>query len=263
MSKETSQELFKVDNAPPLVPIGAQDFDVLRILPEGIFLAIRDKNSPDVAPLYMFGFCNPAFARMVDGEAEELLGKSLDSIFSVTNRTAVNNAMKSVEDTDVRTSVDIVLGETPRQRFWRLTLVPHKEGVIALVNDRTAHISRESYLEDRAVKLIDQSNVLESSRDDLENEVLRLRTKLKDMERAAKFDSVSGLPNRAYFLERAGAEFQRSQRYDHDMSLVILRIQGLSDITKNQGQDARARVLTSFGQVCETVCRGGMDIAGR
>ena len=263
MSDKTTRDLIKIAEAPPLVPVGARDFGVLRILPEGIFLAVREQNSSSVAPLYVFGFCNPAFARMTELEADTLLGQSLDTVFSVTNSTAIGNGLKHVEDTGIRTSVDIVLGKTPRQRFWRLTLVPHDDGVIALVNDRTAHISRENYLEDRAIKLIDQSNILESSRRDLEDEVLRLRSKLKDMERAAKFDSVSGLPNRAYFLERAGAEFQRSQRYAHDMALVVMRIQGLSDIAKKQGVDVSSRVLTSFGQICETVCRGGMDIAGR
>ena len=263
MSNKATKELVKVAKTPPLVPVGARDFGVLRILPEGIFLAIRDKNSSDKTPSYVFGFCNPAFAEMTEMKDDVLIGRSLDSVFSTADNKAVENGLKHVEDTGVRTSIDIVLGKTPRQRFWRLTLVPHDDGVIALIDDRTAHISRENYLEDRAVKLIDQSNALESSRKDLETEVLRLRSKLNDLERAAKFDAVSGLPNRTYFLERSGAEFQRSQRYAHDMALVVMRIQGLSDIAKKQGVDASNRVLSSFGQICETVCRGGMDIAGR
>jgi diguanylate cyclase (GGDEF)-like protein len=263
MPNKTTKDLVKIAEVPSLVPVGARDFGVLRILPEGIFLAVRDKKSSDVAPVYMFGFCNPAFARLAKLEADAMVGQSLDTAFQAANHTAIGKGLKHVEDTGIRTSVDIALGKTPHQRFWKLTMVPHDDGVIALVNDRTATISRENYLEDRAVKLIDQSNVLESSRRDLEGEVLRLRAKLNDMERAAKFDSVSGLPNRTYFLERAGAEFQRSQRYAHDLALVVFRIQGLADITKKQGAEVGNRVVTSFGQICETVCRGGTDIAGR
>ena len=101
------------------------------------------------------------------------------------------------------------------------------------------------------------------SRNDLEVEVLKLRQAVAAMERAETVDRVSGLANRAKFLDLANAEFARCRRYDHNMTLVVTDIVGLDQVFSRHGSEAADQVVMSVSQMCYGASRMGVDILGR
>lgn len=101
------------------------------------------------------------------------------------------------------------------------------------------------------------------SRNDLEKEVLSLRETLKAMKRGETTDKVSGLSNRATFLDTANAEFARSRRYNHDLSLVVTDMLGLAKIADAHGDEAVDHTIMAVAQMCVSSSRYGVDVLGR
>ncbi len=99
-----------------------------------------------------------------------------------------------------------------------------------------------------------------SSHHELENELANLRKQIENLKRLSKFDEISGLPNRAHFLERAAAEFSRTGRYSHDLSMVLI---WLDDKHRHDEQTTDKQMVTGLSQICESVSRNGIDIMGR
>jgi len=83
------------------------------------------------------------------------------------------------------------------------------------------------------------------------------------MKRAGTVDKVSGLSNRSTFLEQAQAEFNRSRRYDHHLTLVVTDIIGLERIARDAGETAPDQVITAIAQMCLSSSRFGVDVLGR
>lgn len=113
-----------------------------------------------------------------------------------------------------------------------------------------------------SVKVV-TDNLSKISRTDLEKEVLRLRQSLNAMQRAETVDKVSGLSNRGNFLDQAQAEFNRSRRYEHDLTLVVTDIIGLDRIARDAGESAPDQVITAIAQMCLSSSRFGVDVLGR
>jgi len=90
-----------------------------------------------------------------------------------------------------------------------------------------------------------------------------LRHRVKKLERTANFDADTGLPNRAYLLERGAAEFQRSRRYGHALSIAVAEVHGFYKIVQSHGASSGDKAMAGLAQVCESACRAGTDIAGR
>ncbi|MEE9313417.1 MAG: GGDEF domain-containing protein [Rhizobiaceae bacterium] len=101
-------------------------------------------------------------------------------------------------------------------------------------------------------------------RDQLVAEVSRLKGLLADMRsRNDVMDPISGLPKRARFMELAAAEYNRTRRYEHKLTLVVATIAGHQRIMKTMGEDAADQVITSVAEICTSSTRFGVDILGR
>ncbi len=100
-------------------------------------------------------------------------------------------------------------------------------------------------------------------RDFLEQEVLRLREMVSAMQRGATVDAVSGVLNRSAFLDQANAEFARSRRYGHALTLCITDIVGLARIVREHGDHAGNQVVMAVTQMCTSSSRFGVDVLGR
>ena len=83
------------------------------------------------------------------------------------------------------------------------------------------------------------------------------------MKRGQTTDEASGLNNRATFLDIANAEFSRSRRYDHDLTLVVTDVIGLEKITEQHGYEALDQTMMAVGQMCLSSRRFGVDVLGR
>lgn len=106
--------------------------------------------------------------------------------------------------------------------------------------------------------------VEEMNRKQLEGEVKRLKGLLTEMRtRVDVNDKVTGLPKRARFMELAGAEFNRTRRYNHDLTLVVAKVSGHQRVLKKYGEEAADHVMTCVAEMCTSSTRLGVDILGR
>lgn len=101
------------------------------------------------------------------------------------------------------------------------------------------------------------------SRHDLEREVAELRHLVKEMKLGKTVDDVSGLSNRGNFLDQANAEFSRSRRYDHELTLVVTDVLGLDRHTQAHGDGASDQIIMAVAQMCLSSSRFGVDVLGR
>ena len=106
-------------------------------------------------------------------------------------------------------------------------------------------------------------DVKNASREELEREIARLRETVSSMSKGRAVDEVSGIANRATFLEQANAEFNRTRRYDHSLTLCVTDVIGLNRILSQHGADGGNQVMMAVAQMCVSSSRYGVDILGR
>jgi len=68
-------------------------------------------------------------------------------------------------------------------------------------------------------------------------------------------DDLTGLYNRRYFLEQAEKELSRSQRYEHEFTLLSFDIDDFKSINDRYGHPAGDRVLSAVAEVCREESR--------
>jgi diguanylate cyclase (GGDEF)-like protein len=112
--------------------------------------------------------------------------------------------------------------------------------------------------------------------DDRDERVCELKSRLDSMERAnldltlknralseiSARDSLTGLYNRWYVMEKIESEMNRSIRHGSPVSLIMLDIDHFKRVNDSFGHSAGDRVLRSVGQVLRDSCRV-YDVAGR
>ncbi len=134
--------------------------------------------------------------------------------------------------------------------IWRLIVIKRRQ--IAL-----KQLNREL---DRRVA--EQTGILKQKNLDLKSEIAE-RIKLeKEIRKLASTDSLTGISNRRSFIERANAEFQRSLRYQYDLSVVMMDIDHFKSINDTYGHQVGDTCLKTFTQTCQKVLRKN-DLFGR
>lgn len=78
----------------------------------------------------------------------------------------------------------------------------------------------------------------------------------------ATIDALTGLPNRATFLERARRELERAQRNGSSLALAMLDVDRFKRFNDRYGHPAGDRVLKDAGRAVAGAVRG-IDLAGR
>lgn len=234
------------------------ELTILNLLPDPIFAAGLG-NDGEASIL----FCNDAFAKLAGHDARDLIQAPIQRVFDHTMADMLRETMERTVHDKRRFKLDLMLGLVPNVHHLRLTLVSHLDGLIIAGQDRSHTLAREAHHQDRTADLIHQNRILDDARRSLESESDELRDRLRQMERAARYDVESGLPNRSHFLERAGAEFQRCWRYDHILALIVVEVEGLQEFLENENPDTIRQIMTCLGQISEAACRAGIDCAGR
>lgn len=82
------------------------------------------------------------------------------------------------------------------------------------------------------------------------------------LDRMARLDDLTGLPNRRAFLERLNTEIHRSQRYQSPLSLLAISLDQFTAANEAYGRAAGDAALRGVAQILLSECRG-TDYAGR
>ncbi|OIQ91934.1 putative diguanylate cyclase YegE [mine drainage metagenome] len=83
-----------------------------------------------------------------------------------------------------------------------------------------------------------------------------------ELEQQARFDYLTGVNTRGYFMQQAEMELARAIRYGHNLSLFMLDIDYFKKINDSHGHKAGDMVLKELAVVCKQILRE-VDIIGR
>ncbi len=145
----------------------------------------------------------------------------------------------------------------------QLSVVPVEQRLVMTLNDITRYSARIEQLEQQTTRLEESAKALESVRVALEAEISRrgrLENKLRIL---AETDPLSGLANRRSFMEKGVSEFLRSQRYNQQLSLVMLDLDHFKQVNDSFGHAAGDAAIVAVSQICRSLSRSGIDCAGR
>ena len=70
---------------------------------------------------------------------------------------------------------------------------------------------------------------------------------LRNIERLALWDSVTGLPNRTFLADRLGEELSRAERHGRTFALLMFDLDGFKNVNDTHGHAAGDRVLAMVG----------------
>jgi two-component system, cell cycle response regulator len=84
----------------------------------------------------------------------------------------------------------------------------------------------------------------------------------EQIKRQAHLDPLTGIPNRRHFFETAEVEFQRSQRYRHNLAVIMLDIDFFKNINDTFGHEVGDQMLTKVAETCRSRIRT-TDLVGR
>ena len=100
----------------------------------------------------------------------------------------------------------------------------------------------------------------------LEVESLQLEKTIDDRNRElqeiATTDFLTGIANRRQFMARTEMEIERSRRYGHKLSLLMIDIDHFKTINDSFGHPTGDRAIIAIGRHCATACRRS-DLAAR
>jgi diguanylate cyclase (GGDEF)-like protein len=108
----------------------------------------------------------------------------------------------------------------------------------------------------------EQVRELEGRVAQLQHENIELIMKNRVLAEVSARDSLTGLYNRWYVMEKIESEMNRSLRHGSPVALLMLDIDHFKRVNDSFGHAAGDSVLKSFGQVLRESCRV-YDVAGR
>jgi diguanylate cyclase (GGDEF)-like protein len=92
--------------------------------------------------------------------------------------------------------------------------------------------------------------------------LLVLQRHTREQERQATTDQLTGIANRAHSLKHLAEAFERSRRYGHPLSVLVLDIDHFKTINDRHGHAAGDAVLRGFTEKVSAMIRG-IDTFGR
>jgi diguanylate cyclase (GGDEF)-like protein len=83
-----------------------------------------------------------------------------------------------------------------------------------------------------------------------------------EIKQLASIDAMTGLYNRRQFFELAEQEFERTQRYGHPLSILMLDVDNLKSVNDTYGHLAGDRLIETVAELCRKELRK-IDLVGR
>ncbi|MDN4501921.1 EAL domain-containing protein [Alteromonadaceae bacterium BrNp21-10] len=84
----------------------------------------------------------------------------------------------------------------------------------------------------------------------------------KAMEKLANFDSLTGLPNRQFFVEMLRVELIRAKRENSDVALLFFDLDGFKDVNDSFGHEVGDKLLIKIATLVKNYVRDG-DVISR
>ncbi|MBF7074861.1 EAL domain-containing protein [Glaciecola sp. MH2013] len=117
-------------------------------------------------------------------------------------------------------------------------------------------------------EVLDLSSEFSGMMDTIHNEEIKnkrytkqLMQQRKDMERLANFDSLTGLPNRQYFMETLRKSLSIAQREDDDLVLMYFDLDGFKGVNDTYGHEVGDKLLIEASKRTQRFLRHGDLIA--
>lgn len=144
--------------------------------------------------------------------------------------------------------------------FQKLARLAHK---IKETNDYSIDINVDGKKE-----VIDLSKEISGMMDTIHSEELKnkryteqLMQQRRDMERLANFDSLTGLPNRQYFMETLRTSLRTAQLESEDMVLMYFDLDGFKGVNDTHGHEVGDKLLIEASKRTQRFLRHGDIIA--
>lgn len=117
------------------------------------------------------------------------------------------------------------------------------------------------------VALLSQNinGMMEAINDEIEKnrqQTIKLIEQQKTMERLANFDSLTGLPNRQFFMENLRVEIARAKRENQDVALMFFDLDGFKTVNDSLGHETGDLLLIEVSTRVKQFLREG-DIVSR
>jgi diguanylate cyclase (GGDEF)-like protein len=90
----------------------------------------------------------------------------------------------------------------------------------------------------------------------------QLKEQQKTMERLANFDSLTGLPNRQFFMETLRIELVKAKRAEHNLVLMYFDLDGFKGVNDSLGHETGDQLLIKVCERTKSILREG-DIISR
>ena len=190
--------------------------------------------APLAPPGPIIVYVNPAFTALTGYDADEVIGRSTRLLHGPNTDPQTVAAVRAAMEAQRPIRVELLNYNREDEEFWIDThIVPLRDA-----HGRVTHFATIGR--------------------DL-SATKRLQQELQSM---ASTDPLTGLLNRRRFLEQADKEFLRSQRYQHELSAVMLDIDHFKAINDTRGHFVGDQVLIALSRAAENLLRG-TDILGR
>ncbi len=86
---------------------------------------------------------------------------------------------------------------------------------------------------------------------------------IKDLQRKARFDGLTGLERREFLQPLLEREVALSDRYGEDLSILLLDIDNFKKYNDNNGHENGNKLLKSLGSIIRKNIREGVDLGFR
>jgi diguanylate cyclase (GGDEF)-like protein/PAS domain S-box-containing protein len=194
-----------------------------------------------------FRFSNRTYDDWFGIPQERMLGRGVAEVFGEQGHARMKPHFERVlAGEEVEFELDLGAGEGARQRALQVACVPHLApngavlGFYMLCNDVTA---------------------LKRAQEDLRFAAIQLQHDARRLEFLAHHDTLTGLPNRAMFQERAREAVAHARRHDKTVAVLFLDLDNFKEVNDNLGHDVGDGLLRVIASRLRSCVRGDDFIA--
>lgn len=208
-------------------------------------------------------YANNSFCQLMDVTSPCAYAEGKGEAKSILTKLNIHSFLQETLRENTRQTTRMNYQKQEQSLVLHLTAEPVEGLLIITINDTTSLSHDHEMLEQQNSLMGENVRAMETVRSALEAEIKR-RERLEDkLRRIAGTDHLSGLANRRSFLDKATAEYRRSLRYNHSLSMVMLDLDHFKQVNDTYGHAAGDTVIVSVSQISQSLSRNGVDWVGR